>query len=313
MTGDGARFGRRRFLAGAAGLAAGLAVSTGARVRLPELVTRCRFGAYAANEPYPVQPHADLEASLGGTRLPVCSWFQEWGGTWPAAEAAEVAAAGGYDLLMCLEAHGVAFADVLAGDHDDYLREYATAASAYPGLVVLRPFHESNSDWYDWTPGSGRGFVADAAQWRETWRHVVTVVRGTGVANVRFLFCVNGTDVGGTTMEELWPGAGFVDLIGCDAYSWDGPGTSFDSVHGAAYRRLTALHPTAEYWVGETGLEQQAGSADWYAGAYGSRQFPRMTTVCWFSSGDFEVDQDAGAVVVHRRELPRAPQYWGAG
>ena len=113
-------------------------------------------------------------------------------------------------------------------------------------------------------------------------------------------------------MESLWPGAEWVDIIGGDAYAWGGPdGGSFDQIHADAYRRITALHPTAEYWVGETGLDDQDSTSEWYRGTYRSQQFPRMTTVCWFHTNKFVVDSDQSSLATHRTELPRAPQYAG--
>ena len=282
--------------------------------RTPDLVTRCRFGAYAANEPYPVDPHFALEARLGGTKLPVASWFQAWGDGWVDSEAYKLAVRGGYDILMCWELHKINFDSILRGEHDAYIRSYVAAAAQYPNLVVLRPFHESNGNWYDWTPGSGRGYVRDATQWKGAWQHVVRIARTVpNSSRVKFYWCMNGNDAGGPSMESLWPGAEWVDIIGVDAYAWGGPGGgSFDQIHADAYRRITALHPTAAYWVGETGLDDQNGTTEWYRGAYRSEQFPRMTTVCWFHTNNFVVDGGQGSLAVHRAELPRAPQYAGS-
>ncbi len=280
---------------------------------MPDLVTRCRFGAYAANEPYPVDPHFALEERLGGTKLPVASWFQAWGNPWLASEANQLAALGGYDILMCWELHKINFDSILSGEQDNYIRSYVGAAAQYPNLVVLRPFHESNGNWYDWSPGSNRGYVRDAAQWKMAWQHVVRVARTVpSSSRVKFFWCMNGNDAGGPTMEALWPGAEWVDIIGVDAYAWGGPdGGTFDQIHADAYRRITALHPTAEYWVGETGLDDQTDSSDWYRGTYRSQQFPRMTTVCWFHTNKFVVDADQSSLLTHQSELPRAPQYAG--
>ncbi|KNC19801.1 hypothetical protein AC792_03845 [Arthrobacter sp. RIT-PI-e] len=278
-----------------------------------DLVTRCRFGAYAANEPYPIDPHFALEERLGGTPLPVASWFQAWGSSWLEAEAAALAERGEYDVLLCWEPFGIDFDSILRGDHDEYIRTYVAAAARYPHLVVLRPFHESNGNWYDWAPGSGRGYVRDAEQWKDAWRHVVRLARTVPDSDsVSFYWCMNGGDVGGPSMEELWPGAEWVDIVGVDSYAWNGSaGGSFDQIHRDPYRRITALHPTAEYWVGETGLDSQENAAEWYRRTYRSQQFPRMTTVCWFHTAQFVLDGDQDALEVHRTELPRAPQYAG--
>jgi beta-mannanase len=214
---------------------------------------------------------------------------------------------------LCWELHRINFDSILRGEHDAYIRSYVAAAATYPNLVVLRPFHESNGNWYDWAPGSGRGYVRDARQWKEAWRHVVRTARTVpDSSRVKFYWCMNGGDAGGPSMESLWPGREWVDIIGADAYAWGGPaGGTFAQIHADAYRRITALHPTAEYWVGETGLDNQKGTAEWYREAYRSREFPRMTTVCWFHTDNFMVDRDKGSLAVHRAELRRAPQYAG--
>lgn len=313
LTRDDGGITRRNLLGGALlGVMAGLlrGDSVGRRT---DLVARCRFGAYAANEPYPVDPHFELEKRLGGTTLPVASWFQAWGNSWLEAEAAVLAERGDYDLLLGWELHGVYFDSILNGEHDDFIRSYVEAAARYPNLVVLRPFHESNGNWYDWAPASGRGFVRDATHWKDAWRHVVRVARTVPDSDrVKFYWCMNGSDADGVSMESLWPGAEWVDIVGNDSYAWNGPaGGSFDQIHGDAYRRITRLHPTADYWIGETGLSSQDGTAEWYRNAYHSQQFPRMTTVCWFHTGEFVLDGDPDSLEVHRTELPRAPQYAG--
>ncbi|WP_157970549.1 glycoside hydrolase family 26 protein [Nakamurella deserti] len=300
---------RRQVLVGGAAVAVGQILSRERTpVPLPDLVTRCRFGAYADNEPFPVDAHFALEDALGGTRLSVCSWFIAFGSPWPAAEAAKVAARGGYDILVAWEAHGVSFADLVDGRHDQYIWDFVNAAASFPGDVVLRPFHESNGDWYDWAPASGRGFVDGPDQWIAGWRHLVEVARRAGASNIRFLWCVNNTDASSTTLEALWPGADHVDHIGADAYNWSA-GPTFDSIVGDVYDRVVALGPGRSFWVGETGLDgQDVGAADFYASVYGSRRFPQMAVVCWFSTDAFLLTGDAAAVAVHRAQLPRAPQ-----
>ena len=304
---DSGEMSRRSLLGGTVlGVIGGLLRGDAAEGRDTDLVVRCRFGAYAANEPYPLAPHFALESRLGGTKLPVASWFQAWGNNWLAADATELDSRGDYDILVGWELHGIYFDSILDGEHDDYIRSYVEAAAQYPNLVVLRPFHESNGYWYDWAPASDRGFVRDETQWKDAWRHIVRIARTVpNSERVKFYWCMNGGDEGNTTMESLWPGAEWVDIIGVDAYAWNGPaGGSFDHIHSDAYRRITKLHPTAEYWVGETGLNSQQGSADWYRRAYHSQQFPRMTTVCWFHTNEFVLDGDRDALVHAAVTLP---------
>lgn len=297
-----------------AGASGGSAVKFTAASSLPttgDLVTRCRFGAYASNEPYPVQPHFDLETATGGTKLPVASWFIAWPNSWMTDAANTLQAhGGGYDILCCWEATGVYFSDILNGSKDQYIKDFVNAASTYPGQVVIRLFHESNGNWYDWSPGHN-GHVLDTNQWIQAWRHVVTVARSTGKTNVKFFWCMNGNDAGGPTMESLWPGQDYVDIVGVDAYNWGGGGT-FDSILSDAYNRVTALDSVHDFWVGETGMDTQTNAAAaFYTSAYKSQSFPRLRTVCWFHTGNFAITLDSASLTVHKQQLPRMPQYGG--
>lgn len=292
--------------------AAALAVGQAAQHQLPsvgalaQLVTRCRFGAYAANEPYPVQAHFALEHALGA-HLPVCSWFVAFGQPWPADAAATLAGKTGYAILIAWELHGIVFDDLIAGRYDDYIWHFVNAAAAYPGQVVLRPMHESNGNWYDWAPASGRRYCRDPQQWLRGWRHLITIGRRAAGTNVKFLWCVNNTDAPGIRMEQLWPGAEWTDYVGADAYDWSGSGT-FDAIFADVYGRLTALDASSDIWAAEVGVKgQRGGAARFYRSVYGSRGYERLRTLCWFSRGPFALTGNAAAAQVHRVQLRRAP------
>jgi mannan endo-1,4-beta-mannosidase len=273
----------------------------------PELITRARFGAYASNEPYPEDPHFTLE-SVVGSKLPIASWFVAWGSPWVSSAAQALSAKGGYDILCCWEAHGVNFADIISGAKDSVIKDFVTSADSYSGgEVVIRLFHESNGNWYDWAPRSGNPYVSTADQWIKAFQHVVTVGRSVS-SKVKWMFCVNGNDSGGPTAEALWPGSGYVDVIGHDAYALHGLSNgSFDTVHSPMYARVANLDATAPYWIGETGIGNQNGASGWYQDAYASRRLPRVSTVCWFNTQQFTITADPASLAVHKAQLARMP------
>ena len=278
----------------------------------PELVERARFGAYADNEPFPVDAHFALEQELNAS-LPLCSWFIVFGQLWPAAEAAQVTARGQYDLVICWELHQIPFAEILEGKHDEYIYRFLVGAGGYPGDVVLRPFHESNGTWYDWAPGSRRGYCTSAAQWKQAWRHVVSVGRRAGAANVRFMWCMNATDTDGSPrMEDLWPGSAHVDLVGADVYNFGGSNT-FPGLLSDAYARITSLDHTHDFWVSETGskVTDTVDALNFYRSLYLTREFPRLTTILYFSKDMFALDGNPAVAALHHQQLDRAARSGG--
>lgn len=174
----------------------------------PPLYTRCSFGAYADNAPYPdLRPFNDLEALIPA-RLSRMSWFQGFGSPWLAEQAA-AAAASGHDLLIAWQpvADGspIRFRDLLAGHFDDRLRQFFTGAAQYPHRVILRPFWEMNASAARYSlnhQGHDRQ-VSDVQEFRDTWRYLVALQRSIGGPQVRWFFCANGEDVG--SLRSNWP------------------------------------------------------------------------------------------------------------
>jgi hypothetical protein len=280
--------------------------------RPAELARRCTIGAWAAGDGELAANHVALE-DLVGARLPLVSWFADWDTGWDgglARGAAALARRGDYELMISWEPVGVTFADVLDGAHDEYLVAFLDAAGRHPGRVLLRPFAEMNGPWQPWSVEHRAGLVGEVASWTAAWRHVVDLGRERA-PNVSFVFCANTTDEGRVPMEDYWPGAEWVDLVGIDGYNWgftaDGrPQAGPEQVIGPMYRRLTALHPDAEVVVCETGCAEGEGKAGWTEALYTAYSFPRLTRLAFFHQNkerDWRLDSDPVTLAVHRRYL----------
>lgn len=300
-------------------------MACGGAARPNRLADRVSWGAYASTQPYPsCDAHYALERTIGG-RLPWMSWFFNWSVPWPTVGGAQ-AAASGHDVLVAwqpqLDRGGrVRFADVLAGEYDDYLRRFFTRAGAHPGRVMIRFAHEMNGTGYPWALGyrGGRPSVASAAEFIDTWRYVVDLQRRLGATNIAWQWCIMTADRGGIPAEELYPGDDHVDALGMDAYNgyagWQHP----RAVLSYTYRRLAALHPGKELWISELGCREPtvrepsgadpvpgASKADWLRTFFCSTEFPRITHVNFFHAArafDWRVDSTPDALVVCRAEV----------
>ncbi len=74
---------------------------------------------------------------------------------------------------------------ISAGDHDAYIRNWATAAKQYGSTVNVRFDHEMDGNWFTW--GATR-FDNTPAKFITAWRHVVGIFRSVGMSNVKFLW-----------------------------------------------------------------------------------------------------------------------------
>ncbi|MCH8626728.1 hypothetical protein MM440_02755 [Arsenicicoccus piscis] len=194
-----------------------------------------------------------------GRPMSIASIFRGKGDTWP--YPGDVQLGSGRILLVSwsLEDWG-GYAWWAAGHGDAILKEQATRLKAYRGTVALRPWAEMNGDWAAHQPlpagGQQKARGGTPAQFNAAWRRVVTLFRQQGVTNVRWVFNPTTDTYAGTTdIRSIWPGAGYVDVLGLDGYNWgDGAGLrwrSFTDIYTEQYRRLVALKPGAPVWICE--------------------------------------------------------------
>ncbi|MBG6191200.1 hypothetical protein IWX64_002155 [Arthrobacter sp. CAN_A212] len=175
---------------------------------------------------------------------------------------------------------------IAAGDFDGYLRQWGTALGQWGHPVYLRFGHEMNGDWYPWAEGvNGNG----PGDYVVAYRHVHDVVTATGATNIRWIWNPNVPYAGSTPLEELFPGAAYVDVTALDGYNWgtsqiwsawQEPGLLF----GEGLAELRRLAPGKPIMIAETASSELGGSkAAWNTALfdYLSNQ-PDIVALVWF-------------------------------
>jgi beta-mannanase len=184
---------------------------------------------------------------------------------------------------------GVALRTIVAGDHDDYVREWAAGAAAWGKPLFLRFGHEMNGTWYPWSEGRNGNLAGEFAR---AWRHVHGLFASEGADNVTWVWSPNVAYPGSTPLAGLYPGDAHVDWVAMDGYNFGvGPvrqdgWRSFAETFGPTYRALGTLAPSKPVMVAEVGSSEHGGSkAAWIADALGPRlaaEFPRVRALVWF-------------------------------
>ncbi|CCE76582.1 glycoside hydrolase family 26 protein [Clavibacter nebraskensis] len=156
-------------------------------------------------------------------------------------------------------------ASIAAGDHDAYIREWGAALAKWGGPVSLRYAHEMNGDWYPWADGVNGNAPGSYAA---AFRHVHDVVVGAGATNVRWVWTPNVPYTGSTALAGLYPGAGYVDVVGLDGYNWGSVAgqswTAPSDLFGAGLEQLRAIAPGKPIVIAETASSEVGGSkAQW--------------------------------------------------
>jgi hypothetical protein len=129
--------------------------------------------------------------------------------------------------------------NIIAGDHDAYIREFARDARDFGEPVLLRFAHEINNDFFPWSVNS---FDNSPATFKSAWRHVVDIFRSEGASNVKFVWSVAKKSCAGgcNPYLEVYPGDAYVDVMGFSGYNWGThPGKSWISMY-ESFRRVTS-------------------------------------------------------------------------
>lgn len=286
-----------------------------------ELYTRCSFGAYAGG----TAAHENLERRIGAKlkryvtfhNLPAVGGWDSW----PQTEA-EWCARTGHDLVIAWDIHSdfnLSGSQLLGGAINTQLDSFFTKARAFPNKVVLRM-------WWEFNDGTGRkvgrnptAWPGGPAQWREAWRYVVNRAKANGAhvsqgGNVSFFWCANGSDTAGLRMEDYWPGAQHVDMIGLDTYNdnW-APWTEFADKIQPMMDRILALPGAREkpLGIGETGsINTDNRKADWYRNLFTTTYWPNLKAIDFFSVNkeqDWRLDHPESVRAVSAEFLPKAP------
>lgn len=125
------------------------------------------------------------------------------------------------------------------------------------GVVVLwRPFHEMNGDWFWWGD-------QDAAAFRDVWGHMHHyLVTTRGLDNLIWVYAPDASR--SHNLTDYYPGGDQVDIVGLDCYTDNpsgGDGTVVTNLD-AQYRQMLGLGKPFAFT--EAGPRDQAGgSFDW--------------------------------------------------
>jgi len=177
--------------------------------------------------------------------------------------------------------------DVTAGKYDAYITAWAQAAKAWGQPFFLRFAWEMNGSWFGWGVGNNGNTTADYVA---MWRHVHDIFTSVGATNASWVWCPN-IDPGNNlaNLNELYPGANYVDWTCLDGYNGNVPWTSFRDLFASSYDRITQLAPDKPMIIGEVGSTETGGSkAQWINDMFTSlpSRFPNIRGLLWFDKNE---------------------------
>jgi mannan endo-1,4-beta-mannosidase len=167
------------------------------------------------------------------------------------------------------------------------------------GVVVLwRPFHEMNGDWFWWCGQDPETFIK---LWQQMFDYFT---RTKGLNNLLWVYAPNH----GPKTADYYPGDRYVDLIGLDAY------TDFvDTNHISGYAELARIKkPFGFTEFGPHAPSNPPGDYDYLRFIQGvQKDFPRTVFfMCWNGKWSLARNTDVAEMlshpwIVNREDLPK--------
>ncbi len=242
--------------------------------------------------------------ALVGVSWPVAGLYYSFDTVWEShrAELDEWATREGRIINLCWlwEKYitTVPLANIPLGNYDAHIDQMLAGMAAWPYEIACRLAPEMNGNWHAWSLAttSGPKFpykgITSIQQFIDAWRYIVDKGR-VQAPNVKWWFCPGGTDVGGYTAEDYYPGDDWVDLIGIDEYNTYGSWHTFYQVMAPMYDRLVALRPDLDFWIGETGCKEDPAvpgrKAEYVADMFAETRFAKLKVVTYFDTiGGFD-------------------------
>lgn len=188
------------------------------------------------------------------------------------------------------EADGALPEDILAGKYDAGITALANSYKNF-GRVIIRWLWEMNqygSAWFEWAVPA----KWTATQHKEVYKRFVTLFRNAGATNVEHCWCINfiGKDTSRVQLiQDLWPGANYVDWLGLDGYNSYLPSQTFADLYDLSINTLTALAPGKPVIIGEFAsrdniFSSPAVKADWITKAFAAiKARPAIRAAVWFN------------------------------
>lgn len=200
---------------------------------------------------------------------------------------------------------------IVSGQFDGQISAWARATAAWGHPVLLRLFAEMNTTAHDYALYKHPGNTP--LEFRTAYQHVVNVWRAADPGrHDRFVFNPNRVYSGEPTLDNYWPGAGYVDWLAIDAYNlWDAS-METRTVQGAldpTAQALRALPGAAGIptFVAEIGATVNAGRPAWIGQIPAAANALGLKALVWWSEGGTRFDLDSASLTAARSMISNAP------
>ena len=202
--------------------------------------------------------------------------------------------------------------DILDGQYDAFLREYAKAVAKFSHPVLMRLFNEMNGDW---CPYSAAQFSMDTSLYRALYSYVVGFFRDAGADNVLWVWNPNERsfpDFKWNHMAMYYPDEG-CDLYGITGYNngtyykgevWRSFSEIYDPIFADTEKRCDCPMLITEFSCSDFGGDKAAWIRDMFTHL---PDYPMLRAAVWWNGEDFDAAHDM--CVAREYRIDHNPDY----
>ena len=202
--------------------------------------------------------------------------------------------------------------DILDGQYDTFLREYAKAVAKFSHPVLMRLCNEMNGDW---CPYSAAQYSMDASLYRALYSYVVGFFRDAGADNVLWVWNPNERsfpDFKWNHMALYYPAEG-CDLYGITGYNngtyykgevWRSFSAIYDPIFDDAAKRCDCPMLITEFSCSDFGGDKAAWIRDMFTHL---SDCPMLRAAVWWNGEDLDAARDNRVAREYR--IDHNPEY----
>ena len=187
--------------------------------------------------------------------------------------------------------------DILDGQYDTFLRDYAKAVAKFSHPVLMRLCNEMNGDWCSYCAAQ---YGMDASLYRAFYSYVVSFFRDAGADNVLWVWNPNERsypDFKWNSMALYYPDEG-CDLYGITGYNngtyyrgevWRSFSEIYDPIFADAAKRCDCPMLITEFSCSDFGGDKAAWIRDMFAHL---SDCPMLRAAVWWNGEDLDAAHD---------------------
>lgn len=216
--------------------------------------------------------------------------------------------------------------DVLNGEYDEFLKNYAKTVSDFGHPVLFRLGNEMNGDW---CPYSSYNTSKDTEIFKEFYRYIHKIFDEAGADNVIWIWNPNGKsfpDFEWNDEAMYYPGDAYVDIVGLTAYNTgtyyaDEKWIEFAQLYDPIYSKATILYGQP-LMITEFASSSVGGDKNqWVKNMFTHiASYPRIKVAIWWDGCDWDangniarpyfIDETPQLIQTFKDWLSKKPSNW---